>query len=168
MMMKRYILGLMLLVALICVSCNKDVRKIAGDYSYKLSGKVDFTDSEGHSDFIFMTERGQMNILEDKKGKTGDIVVTFNVMNGSNYSCTGKVKGDSIFFNEHEFYTRFSSADTASHSIQIGKLYKVHASGRGFINGNIIVVDEIWNGQREDGENTTMKSDKISILAEKN
>lgn len=166
--MKRYIFGIMLLMAFVCVSCNKDVRKITGDYSYKLSGKVDFVDAEGHTDFIFMTERGQLNILENKKGSKGDIILTFNVLNGSNYSCNGRVKGDSIFINSHEFYTRFSSADTASHSIQIGKLYKVNASGRGFINNNIIVIDEKWNGQREDGENISMKSDKISILAEKN
>lgn len=166
--MKRNILCLLLMVAMVCVSCNKEVKKASGDYSFKMSGKVDFTDAEGNTAFIFYSERGQMNILADKKGNKGDIIVTFNTMNGSNYSCTGKIKGDSIFFDTHEYFTRFSTADTALNSLQIGKLYRITASGKGIINDNMIIAEESWTGVREDGEGTFMKAKKISVLAEKN
>lgn len=166
--MKTKILIGLLLIATCCISCNKDVKKITGDYSYKLSGVVNFEDADGNQTSILATKRGQMNIIADKKGKKGDIVVTFNEMSGGAYSCTGVVKGDSIIFNPYEFSTRFSSADSVVDLIQLGHVYTVQSRGRGVIHDNIILMEEQWMGRPESGEMVRMKADKITLLAEEN
>ena len=166
-MKTRFFIGL-LLIATCCISCNKDVKKITGDYSSKLSGVVNFEDADGNQTSILATKRGQMNIIADKKGKKGDIVVTFNEMSGGAYSCTGVVKGDSIIFNPYEFSTRFSSADSVVDLIQLGHVYTVQSRGRGVIHDNIILMEEQWMGRPESGEMVRMKADKITLLAEEN
>lgn len=165
--MKKIIFFLLLLSTLF-ISCNKEVKKITGDYSYKLSGKVDFTDSAGNTAFILMNSRGQMNILENKKAGNGAILLTFNEMNGSAYSCNGHIKGDSIFIEKHEFITRFSTTDSTPALIQLGRVFTVQAEGKGIVNNNMIIIDEKWTGIREDGSQTTLKSDKIALIAEAN
>lgn len=165
--MKRCIYFLFLTL-LFFTSCQKNLKKNTGDYSYKVSGKVDFRDAEGNTAFILMNERGQMNILEDRKGGKGAVIFTFNEMNGSAYSCTGRVKGDSIFIDRHEFVTRFSSADSVPDLILLGCVFAVQAEGKGVINNNMIIINEKWTGYREDGTQTTLKSDKIALIAEAN
>ena len=109
-----------------------------------------------------------MNIMADKKGRKGDIVVTFNEMTGGAYSCTGKVVGDSIFFNPYEFSTRFTSADSVVNLIQLGHVYTIQSQGKGLIHDNIILMEEHWMGRPENGEMIHMKADKITLLAEEN
>ena len=55
-MKTRILIGL-LLIATCCISCNKDVKKITGDYSYKLSGVVNFEDADGNQASILATKR---------------------------------------------------------------------------------------------------------------
>ena len=110
----------------------------------------------------------EMNIMADKKGKKGNIVVTFNEMTGGAYSCTGKVEGDSIFFNPYEFSTRFTSADSVVNLIQLGHVYTIQSQGKGVIHDNIILMEEHWMGRPENGEMIRMKADKITLLAEEN
>lgn len=166
-MKTRFLIGL-LLIATCCISCNKDVKKITGDYSYKLSGVVDFEDADGNQTSILATKRGQLNIIEDKKEGKGAIIVTFNEMNGGTYSCTGKVVGDSIFFNPYEFSTRFTSADSVVDLIQLGHVYTIQSQGKGVIHDNIILMEEHWMGRPENGDMIRMKADKITLLAEEN
>lgn len=167
--MKKFFLYVsVMLTVLFMTACNKDVKKITGDYSYKLSGVVNFEDADGNQTNILASKRGQMNIMADKNGEYGDIVVTFNEMNGGAYSCTGKVEGDSIFFNPYEFSTRFSSADSVVDLIQLGHVYTIQSRGRGVIHDNIILMEEQWIGRPESGEMVRMKADKITLLAEEN
>lgn len=165
--MKKNIFFLLLL-SFVFISCHKEVKKITGDYSYKLSGKVDFIDSAGNTAFILAEKRGQMNILENKKAGKGEIIFTFNEMTGSAYSCNGHVNGDSIFIEPHEYITRFSSADSTLDLIQLGRVFSVQAEGKGIINNNMIIINEKWTGIREDGTQTTLKADKIVLIAESN
>jgi len=153
---------------LLCVACNTDVHKIAGDYSYKQSGLVTFTDEEGQATSILANKQGQMNILEDKKGGKGAIIVTFNEMNGGAYTCNGTIKGDSIFFAPHEFSTRFSSADSVQELAQLGKVYTVQGTGRGVFRNEMIIMEESWIGHPEDGSLVRMFANKITLLAEEN
>ena len=167
--MKKFFLYVcVLLTAVLLTACNKDVKKITGDYSYKLSGVVNFEDADGNQTNILATKRGQMNIRADKNGENSNIVITFNEMNGGAYSCTGRVEGDSIFFNPYEFSTRFSSADSVVDLIQLGFVYTVQSQGRGVIHDNIILMEEQWVGRPESGEMVRMKADKITLLAEEN
>lgn len=167
MKMKNF-LCLCVLLTTILTACNKDVKKITGDYSYKLSGTVNFEDADGNQTKIMTIKRGQMNIVADKKGKKGDIVITFNEMGGGVYSCTGKVEGDSIFFNPYEFSTRFSSADSVMDLIQLGHVYTVQSRGRGVVRDYLILMEEQWIGRPENGEMMRMKADKIVLYAEEN
>ena len=167
-MKKIYLYAGVLLTVLLMTACNKDVKKITGDYSYKLSGVVHFEDADGNQTIILASKRGQMNIMADKNGKKGDIVVTFNEMNGGAYSCTGKVEGDSIIFNPYEFSTRFSSADSVADLIQLGHVYTVQSRGRGVIHDQIILMEEHWIGRPENGDMVRMKADQITLLAEEN
>jgi len=160
-----------LLIAIIALSfaaCHNDVRKATGDYSYKQSGLVTFTDDSGESISILTSKQGQMNIMRDKNGESGDIIVTFNEMNGGAYTCTGQIKGDSIFFDPHEFSTRFSSADSVQELMQLGKVYTVEGTGRGIIQDENIIMLESWTGHSEDNLQLQMKADKITLLAEEN
>ena len=169
-MKKRNFLCVFVLLTaiLLLAACNKDVKKITGDYSYKLSGVVNFEDADGNKTSILASKRGQMNIVADKKEGKNAIVVTFNEMNGGAYSCTGKVEGDSIFFNPYEFCTRFSSADSVVDLIQLGHVYTVQSQGKGVIHDNIILMEEHWIGRPESGDMVRMKADKITLLAEEN
>lgn len=166
-MKTRILIGL-LLIATCCVSCNKDVKKITGDYSYKLSGVVNFEDAEGNQTSILTSKRGQMNIVANKKEGKGTVIVTFNEMNGGAYSCTGKVDGNTIVFNPYEFSTRFTSADSVVDLIQLGHVYTIQSQGKGVIHDNIILMEEHWMGRPEHGDMIRMKADKITLLAEKN
>lgn len=168
MKMRSFLCAGFVLAAVLLAACNKDVKKITGDYSYKLSGQVSFEDADGNQTSILASKRGQMNIRADKHGEKGDIVVTFNEMNGGAYSCTGRVEGDSIFFNPYEFSTRFSSADSVVDLIQLGHVYTVQSQGRGVVLDNVILMEERWMGRPENGEMVRMKADKVTLLAEKN
>ena len=167
--MKKFLLyGCVLMTVLLVTACNKDVKKITGDYSYKISGVVNFEDADGNQTSILASKRGQMNIVADKKEGKGAIVVTFNEMNGGAYSCTGKVDGENIVFNPYEFSTRFSSADSVIDLIQLGYVYTIQSQGTGQIHDNIILMEEKWMGRPENGDMIRMKADKITLLAEKN
>lgn len=165
---RSFLYACVLLTAVLLTACNKDVKKITGDYSYKLSGVVNFEDADGNQTSILASKRGQMNIVADKKEGKGAIVVTFNEMNGGAYSCTGKVEGDSIFFNPYEFSTRFTSADSVVDLIQLGHVYTIQSQGKGVIRDNIILMEEHWMGRPENGDMIRMKADKITLLAEEN
>ena len=167
-MKKIFLYACVLLTAVLLTAWNKDVKKITGDYSYKLSGVVNFEDADGNQTSILASKRGQMNIMADKKSGKGAIIVTFNEMNGGAYSCTGKVEGDSIFFNPYEFSTRFTSADSVVDLIQVGHVYTIQSQGKGVIRDNIILMGELWMGRPENGDMIRMKADKITLLAEEN
>ena len=166
-MKKLWIIGTAVILTL-CTSCNRDVREHTGDYSYKLSGLVSFVDASGEATNILATKQGQMNIMEDKKAGRGVVLVTFNEMGGGAYSCTGKISGDSIVFKPFTFSTRFSSADTTIELLQLGKVYTVQAEGRGIIRDGVILMEERWIGQSEDGSNIQMQANAITLLAEEN
>ncbi|MBP5649574.1 MAG: hypothetical protein J6X01_00675 [Bacteroidales bacterium] len=167
-MKKIFLYACVLLIAVLLTACNKDVKKITGDYSYKLSGVVNFEDADGNQTSILATKRGQMNIVADKKEGKGAIIVTFNEMNGGAYSCTGKVEGNTIVFNPYEFSTRFTSADSVVDLIQLGHVYTIQSRGEGQIHDNVILMEEQWMGRPENGDMIRMKADKITLLAEEN
>lgn len=167
--MKKLLLYVcVLMTVLLMTACNKDVKKVTGDYSYKLSGVVNFEDADGNQTNILASKRGQMNIVADKKEGKNAIIVTFNEMNGGAYSCTGKVEGDSIFFDPYEFSTRFTSADSVVDLIQLGHVYTIQSQGKGVIRDNIILMEEHWMGRPESGDMIRMKAEKITLLAEEN
>ena len=166
--MKNHHLLLISCLLILCAGCETSMHKVTGDYSYKQSGLVVFTDAEGQQVTILATKQGQLNILKDRQSKGGDILVTFNEMGGGTYVCDGKIKGDSIFLSPHEFSTRFSTADSVLNLTQLGKVYTVQSTGRGVIREDMILMEESWTGRPEDGTLMRLHADKITLLAEKN
>lgn len=167
-MMNKQLFFLLLALLLISAGCDTPMNKVTGDYSYKQSGLVTFTDEENNTVSTLATKQGQMNIMRDAHGERGDLLITFNEMGGGAYTCTGKIKGDSIFFDPYEFTTRFSTTDSLSSLLQLGKVYTVQSAGRGIITDDMILVEEQWMGKPEDGSLIRLRADKITILAEKN
>ena len=166
--MKKLFFPLLLTLLLISAGCDAPLNNVTGDYSYKQSGLVVFTDDENNVVSTLATKQGQMNIMRDAHGKKGDILITFNEMGGGAYTCTGKIKGDSIFFDPHEFSTRFSTADSVQSLLQVGKVYTIQSAGRGIISDDMILVEEQWTGKPEDGTMVRLNANKITILAERN
>ena len=166
--MKRILLGLILVVSILLTSCNRNVRTFTGDYSYKLSGDIVFMDSEGIESHSIQTQRGQVNILNDKQGDKNDVVITVNQLNGTVYSFSATIKGDSIILKTHDCVMEFSDVSTISELTQVKKPYYVHISGRGILHDNMLILDEQWTGERTNDSSYTLHANKISVIAEQN
>lgn len=166
---KKYYYNL-LFFSLLCFvllfnSCNR-VSHYTGDYSYKLSGEIQITDNLGVMHRSFVTQRGQMNILRDRDGDAGDVIVTINVLDGGTYSFDATIDKGTIDFEDHSFLSEFSSFDQ---DIPLAKsLYRVNASGEGTLNDNIMIVEEQWRGTCVDDNSKILRASNISIIAEKN
>lgn len=153
---------------LMCTACNRDVKKVAGDYSYKLSGMVTFTSGDGDTKSILVNKQGQMNIVESPKGEKGAVVVTFNEMNGGAYSCTGTVSRNNIELDPHVQNMQFSSLATDASLIQLNRIYTVVMKGRGVIQDETMIVEESWSGRPQNDSAVELNAEKVTLLAEKN
>jgi len=114
------------------------------------------------------SQRGQLNILRDRNGDKGRVVITVNQMDGSVYSFGAKVKGDSIILDSHECVMEFSSLSTSTSLTQVKTPYYVRISGRGILHDNIMVLEECWTGARTDGSDNTLNATRMTVLAEQN
>lgn len=169
MKLKKYNCNLLYLsffcVLLLFNSCNR-VSHYTGDYSYKLSGEIQITDNLGVVHSSYVTQRGQMNILRDRDGDAGDVIVTINVMDGGTYSFEATIDKGNIDFDAHSFLSEFSALDQ---DIPLAKsLYRVNASGEGTLNDNIMIIEEQWRGTCVDDDSKILRANNISIIAEKN
>lgn len=168
MVMKKQLFLLCMMASIGFVSCNRDMRTFTGDYSYKLSGDVMFTDSEGNEEHTLHTQIGQLNILKNKAGGNDCVLVTVNQMNGSVYTFAAKVKGDSLILDDHECVMEFSSVSANSSLTQVKRPYKVHVAGRGVLHDNMLVLDEKWSGVSTEDFSNTLIATSITVLAEQN
>ena len=164
--------GLLILATLFLTACNGDKFSITGDYSYKLSGEVKLTDSEGETTFRLIHRNGQMNILRDKSDKHR-YVITMNEMNGGCYTMSARLDGDNLQIDQHEFATNVLSSsgipdidliDNEEPSV----VYHVSASGNGKRNGDILIIKEVWKGNQSGNPGVTLRGNEMTIIAEKN
>lgn len=166
--MKKYLFLLCLSVSILLISCNRDVRTFTGDYSYKLSGNVMFTDVDGNVDHSIHSQRGQLNVLRDRNGEKDHVVITVNQMDGTVYSFSATVKGDSLILDDHDCVMGFSNVSSNTSLTQVLRPYNVHISGRGILHDNILVLEECWQGTGVEDNGNTLISTKITVLAEQN
>jgi len=168
--MDRKIFWILVSVALIFTSCNREIKQFTGNYSYKLSGEVSLVGEDGEVSYHLVHKSGQMNILEDKS-QPNRLIITMNEMNGGCYTISATVKGDSIVFLPYEFSTNilisdspnlFSDDDTPS------IVYAIHASGGGQLNDAILMIDEQWVGQQSGNAAVLLNGPKMKIIAERN
>jgi len=168
--MKRNILFIALSVLLLCTSCNKEGRRLTGDYSYKLSGEVVLTDADGQTTHHLVHRNGQMNIRKDKSQKT-KYIITMNEMGGIGYTMTADMRGDSLRIDRHTFSSNILSTtslpsigDNDDHSI----VYQITSMGIGFLNDDILIIRESWMGHQSGNNAVILNGPEMTIIAEKN
>lgn len=168
--MKRNILFLALSVLLLCTSCNKEVRRLTGDYSYKLSGEVILTEADGQTTHRLVHRNGQMNIRKDKSQKA-KYIVTMNEMGGGAYTLTAELRGDSLLFEPYTFSSNIlSTSDLPS----IGQdenpslVYQITSTGAGVLNEDILIIREVWTGHQSGNDAVTVNGPEMTLIAEKN
>ena len=169
--MSRKILWILVSVALIFMSCNRETKQFTGNYSYKLSGEVSIVNEDGNLSYRLVHKNGQMNILEDKS-QPNRLIITMNEMNGGCYTIPATVKGDSIVFLPYEFSTNIlisdSGPDLFSGDNTLSIVYAIRASGGGRLNDDILMVDEQWEGHQSGNDAILLNGPKMKIIAERN
>ena len=164
--------GLLILTTLFLTACNGDKLSFTGDYSYKLSGEVKLTDTDGETTFRLIHRNGQMNILRDKSDKNR-YVITMNEMNGGCYTMSARLDGDDLQIDQHEFATNVLSTSSIPDIDLIDNeepsvVYHVSASGNGKRNGDILIIKEVWKGNQSGNPGVTLRGNEMTIIAEKN
>lgn len=167
----RKIVAVCFIVLLLAVtSCQREVKPFLGDYSYKLSGEVAVTDSDGTVNYYLVHRNGQMNVLEDKTGSSR-LLITMNEMNGACYTMSATVRGDSLILDPYEFTINiltqegsniFDSDNSAS------LVYRISSTGGGFLNDKILILNEVWNGYQSGHPNVVLHGPEMRIMAERN
>ena len=169
--MSRKILWILVSVALIFMSCNRETKQFTGNYSYKLSGEVSIVNEDGNLSYRLVHKNGQMNILEDKS-QPNRLIITMNEMNGGCYTIPATVKGDSIVFLPYEFSTNILISDSSpglfSGDNILSIVYAIRASGGGHLNDDILMVDEQWEGHQSGNDAILLNGPKMKIIAERN
>lgn len=168
--MKQKLLWVVTVALLLCVGCNREERKVMGDYSYKLSGEVLFADNNGHGSRIFIRRNGQMNVLKDKSRPHG-LMITMNEMNGGCYTFPALMQGDSIMIEPHNFPFHILSTDGLPSLFSDSAssfIYHIEAAGSGRSNDNVLIIKEHWMGTQSGNASITLRTNEMTILAEKN
>lgn len=168
--MRKIVAVCFMALLLAVTSCQRGVEPFLGDYSYKLSGEVALTDADGHVSYRLIHRNGQMNILEDRNA--GDrLLITMNEMNGGCYTMSATVKGDSLLLEPYEFNVNILTQDGTSifdSDSEASLVYRIVSSGRGVLNGKMLVLDESWSGHQSGNEELSLSGPQMKIIAEKN
>ncbi len=163
----------LLIVMLLLTACQRDVSRMAGDYSYKLSGEIEIVAADGTVTHTVVRKIGQMNILRQQDN---DVLVTLNELSGDVVVMQGQVRGDSLILEPAEFTTTIAALNDDDHSIieeilnagEIAGIYKVNASGRGALVDNILILKMHWIGRQLDTPQTTIEGTDLTLVAERN
>ena len=163
-----------IVMMVICTACWREVNTITGDYSYKLSGEVALTDEEGVVTYRLIHRNGQMNILKDKADKS-KYIITMNEMSGGCYTMTAELRGDSLLIDPHSFNTNILSTNSIPDiDIDLDQeddatiVYRISAAGGGIVNGEMLILNEVWTGSQSGNSTATLNGPEMTIIAEKN
>ena len=161
-------------MAVLCTACDRDRQVLTGDYSYKLSGEVALTDEDGAVNYRLIHRNGQMNILRDKSDKDR-YIITMNEMTGGCYTMNAALHGDSLLIDPHSFNTNILSTNSIpdididlNQDEEATLVYRISAEGSGTINGNILILREVWDGTQSGNSAVTISGPEMTIIAEKN
>ena len=171
---KLLVISFIVVVAMFVGGCDRESGKLTGDYSFKLSGEVVLTNAEGEATYRLIHRNGQMNILRDKSGK-GRYTITMNEMTGGCYTMNAELRGDSLVIGPHSFNTNILSTNTIpdfdvdfEQDDDATIVYRVSASGGGIVNGNMLIIREIWDGYQSGNGAVSISGPEMTIIAEKN
>ena len=168
--MKKNILLSILALLLTVTSCHRESKPFLGDYSYKLSGEISTVNDEGTVSYRLIHKNGQMNILEDKT-QSNKLIVTMNEMNGGCYTITATVRDDSLLFDPYEFSTNILMTENTSlfdQETASSIVYSIKSTGKGVLNGDMLLLEETWNGHQSGNEACILTGPEMKIIAERN
>jgi hypothetical protein len=162
--------------ACLLTSCNKGMKSIAGDYSYKVSGEVRLItprllDSTRYdTTYQIVTQRGQMDVHIDKQQKDSRLIVTLNESSGGIHTLYATVSGDSILFDPADLSMAIHllSASGSTSSNTLSSVYQVAVEGSGIANDDMLLIRQTWNGRRTSDSTATLYAPKMTFIAEKN
>lgn len=168
----------MLFICSVCLltSCNKGIKSIAGDYSYKISGEVRLItprllDSMRYdTTYQIVTQRGQMNVYIDKRQKDSRLIVTLNESSGGIHTLYATVSGDSVLFDPANLpmAIHLLSAGGSGSSNTLSVVYQVAVEGSGIANDDMLLIRQSWNGRRTSDSTATLYAPEMTFIAEKN
>lgn len=171
---KLLVISFIVVITMVVGGCDRESGKLTGDYSYKLSGEVVLTNAEGEATYRLIHRNGQMNILRDKSGKDR-YIITMNEMTGGCYTMNAELRGDSLVIAPHSFNTNIlSTSSIPDIDIELDQdddasiSYRITATGGGVVNGNVLIVKEVWDGRQSGNHSVTINGPEMTIIAEKN
>lgn len=143
--------------------------KMAGEYSYKLSGKVTIDDA----DYTLSNEQGTMDML---RKTDGDMLLTFSQLRGGVYTAEAEINDTlltlypfertvSIVFTVPD--TTFVLGDTIVRDKEVTETFDVEVTGVGTLYKETIVFDLYLNGESQVSD-ARLTGDNILMVAKKN
>ena len=157
--MKRNLFLSLILIG--CCACSNDARLLSGDYSYKTSGSVVVATDTEEVTYQLPDKIGQLNVVDLKATDKDSVLLVFNEMGGNLTTTYARISGDSI---ELLPYTTTLSITTGSGA----GTYDITVSGRGMRYDDLIMLRETYDGTLSDDNETTLHSENITTVANRN
>ena len=157
-MKRNFFLSLILIG---CCACSNDARLLSGDYSYKTSGSVVIATDTEEVTYQLPDKIGQLNVVDLKATDKDSVLLVLNEMGGSLTTIYARISADSIELQPY----------TTTLTITTGKgtgTYDITVSGTGIRYDDLIMLHETYDGTLSDDNETTLYSDNIIIVANRN
>lgn len=157
--MKRNLFFSLILIG--CCACSNDARLLSGDYSYKTSGSVVISTDTEEITYQLPDKIGQLNVVDLKATNKDSVLLVLNEMGGSLTTIYARISADSIELQPY----------TTTLTITTGKgtgTYDITVSGTGIRYDDLIMLHETYDGTLSDDNETTLYSDNIIIVANRN
>lgn len=157
--MKRNLFFSLILIG--CCACSNDARLLSGDYSYKTSGSVVISTDTEKITYQLPDKIGQLNVVDLKATDKDSVLLVLNEMGGSLTTIYARISADSIELQPY----------TTTLTITTGKgtgTYDITVSGTGIRYDDLIMLHETYDGTLSDDNETTLYSDNIITVANRN
>ncbi|MDD6781921.1 MAG: hypothetical protein PUD89_03190 [Bacteroidales bacterium] len=157
--MKRNLFFSLILIG--CCACSNDARLLSGDYLYKTSGSVVISTDTEEITYQLPDKIGQLNVVDLKATDKDSVLLVLNEMGGSLTTIYARISADSIELQPY----------TTTLTITTGKgtgTYDIIVSGTGIRYDDLIMLHETYDGTLSDDNETTLYSDNIIIVANRN
>lgn len=157
--MKRNLFFSLILIG--CCACSNDARLLSGDYSYKTSGSVVISTDTEEIPYQLPDKIGQLNVVDLKATDKDSVLLVLNEMGGSLTTIYARISADSIELQPY----------TTTLTITTGKgtgTYDITVSGTGIRYDDLIMLHETYDGTLSDDNETTLYSDNIITIANRN
>ncbi|MGM9809591.1 MAG: hypothetical protein ACI30J_01820 [Paludibacteraceae bacterium] len=167
--MKRIILCLLSCLLLAGLTGCDPAVKMAGEYSYKLSGKVTIDSA----DYTLSNEQGTMDLL---RKTDGDVLLTFSQLRGGVYTAEAEINDTllTLYPFERTVDITFTIPDTVSiggieniRDKEVTETFDVEVTGTGTLYKETIVFDLYFHGESQVSD-TRLTGENILMVAKKN